>query len=206
MFTRRSRLSCRRADRARLPTRRSRRPPTKRYVETVPPASLKARILTPRYSRPIFYRRRPGSRLQPLREAVRDRRKIQLLPRQEASATERPVRPLGLFFWARPGAAPGASYGAIPQLPRRPHRHLRSSRSALRGRAGEDAQGSVPRLRSRVERAPGTPRRFVERCSPRASFRTPKCLIYRYLRVGHHLAKSRSTPCIGARTVRGDCS
>ncbi|MEO8503532.1 MAG: YafY family protein [Acidobacteriota bacterium] len=93
-------------------------------VETVLPASLKTRIPDAEIFAPDFHvDAAQRSRLQPLREAVRDRRKIQLSYRdKEASSTDRSVRPLGLFFW---GAT--WSLGAWCEL-RRDFRNFRADR------------------------------------------------------------------------------
>jgi predicted DNA-binding transcriptional regulator YafY len=95
-------------------------------VESVLPANLKNRIPDAEIFAPDFHidpeQRR---RLQPLREAIRDRHKIRLSYNDRAaSATERVVQPLGLFFWGSTW-----SLGAWCEL-RQDFRNFRADRMA----------------------------------------------------------------------------
>src|SRR5436190_11772630 len=70
-------------------------------VENVLPESVKRRIPDAEVFAPDFHiDPEQRARLQPLREAIGDRRKLRLVYMDGgAQSTERVVRPLGLFFW-----------------------------------------------------------------------------------------------------------
>jgi predicted DNA-binding transcriptional regulator YafY len=70
-------------------------------VENVLPARLKDRVPDAALFAPDFHiRSELRAALGPLREAIRDRRKVRFRYRDRGgAATERTVRPLGLFYW-----------------------------------------------------------------------------------------------------------
>lgn len=70
-------------------------------VESVLPAALRDRIPQAEIFAPDFHiDAAHRARLQPLREAIAERRKLRLAYQDGAgAASERVVRPLGLFFW-----------------------------------------------------------------------------------------------------------
>lgn len=70
-------------------------------IESVLPPPLRERIPHGEIFAPDFHiDPEQRSRLQPLREAIAERRKLRLAYRDgEGAASERVVRPLGLFFW-----------------------------------------------------------------------------------------------------------
>jgi predicted DNA-binding transcriptional regulator YafY len=70
-------------------------------IEAVLPSALRDRIPQAEIFAPDFHiDPEQRGRLQPLREAIAERRKLRLAYRDgEGAASERVVRPLGLFFW-----------------------------------------------------------------------------------------------------------
>lgn len=84
-----------------------------RKIESVLPSALSSRLGTPGLFAPDFHIPREASRhLDELRRAVRDRRKILAsYTRADGEASERVLRPLGLFFWG-----PGWSLSAWCEL------------------------------------------------------------------------------------------
>lgn len=84
-----------------------------RKIESVLPSALSSRLGTPGLFAPDFHIPKEASRhLDELRRAVRDRRKILAsYTRADGEASERVLRPLGLFFWG-----PGWSLSAWCEL------------------------------------------------------------------------------------------